>query len=85
MNIKNSDIIPYEDKITTYDLSNLDLEFIVLPPNASINDERFNMIFFNKIHFPDPDSISLRKDMDLLKDYGVFEEKNKILRLGIRR
>ena len=41
-------------------------------------------IFFNKIHFPDPDSISLRKDMDLLKDYGVFEEKNKILRLGIR-
>lgn len=84
VNIKNSDIIPYEDKITTYDLSGLDLEFIVLPPNGSINDERFNMIFFNKIHFPDPDSISLRKDMDLLKDYGVFEEKNKILRLGVR-
>lgn len=42
------------------------------------------MIFFNKIHFPDPDSTSLGKDMNLLKEYGVFEEKNKILRLEKR-
>ena len=84
VSINDSRVIPYENKIVTYDLSDLDLEFRILPSNAIMNDKRFNMIFFNKIHFPDPDSTSLGKDMNLLKEYGVFEEKNKILRLEKR-
>ena len=84
VSIKDSNDISYENKIVTYDLSKLDLEYRILPSNASMNDEKFNMIFFNKIHFPDPDSVSLKKDMELLRSYGVFEEKNKILRLGVR-
>lgn len=76
-------VIPYENNIITYDLDDLNLEFKVLPSNVTMKDKSFQMIFFNKIHFPDPDINSLEKDMNLLKDYGVFEEKNRILRLEI--
>lgn len=84
VSISNSDIISFQNKIITYDLDELDLEYRILPSNAVMDDERFGMIFFNKIHFPDPDSVSLKKDLELLREYGVFEEKNKILRLGVR-
>ena len=51
VSINDSRVIPYENKIVTYDLNDLDLEFRVLPPNATMNDRRFNMIFLIKYIF----------------------------------
>lgn len=84
VNIKDNNL-PYENKIITYDLDNLDLEYKVLGPTEVMHDNRFKMIFFNKIHFPDPDYISLKNDFNLLEDYGVFKDVNRVYKIGGKR
>ena len=69
--------IPLDKKICDIDIENIKCKAIVVPNNVDINEG--NMIYFNKIHFPDPTVEAINRDLKIIEENGVVDN-NKVKR-----
>ena len=46
--------------------------------NEKFEKEDYNMIYFNKIHFPDPNPKSINLEFKIIKDFGIVRKRNEI-------
>lgn len=68
----------YEMPLSMVNIDNIELETFKIPFNQSFDDRDFNMVYFNKLHFPDPDPIAISKELKILKESGIICDKNKV-------
>ena len=73
--------IPLDRKISDIDIENIRCRTIVVPSNMEVNG--YDMIYFNKIHFPDPYKEAIIRDLKIIEEIGVVDEKNKMKRKNI--
>lgn len=78
--ILNEPEIDYSQPLEKMDLSKIKTEVIVVPPHVELPDPNLKMAFFNHMHFPECDPEAINRELNLLKDEGILEEKNQISR-----
>ncbi len=74
----------YQKPLSMININNIELETFKIPFNKSFDDESFNMVYFNKLHFPDPDPIAILKEFKILEEVGIISNKNKVKLKGIK-
>jgi hypothetical protein len=74
----NEEEIDFGQRLVNINLQTLSAEYKCLKCDQEMEDDRYNMIFFNHLHCPDPDINSVEHDLDLLQANGVFSDKNKV-------
>lgn len=74
----------YQKPLSMIDINNIKLETLKIPFNQTFDDENFRMIYFNKLHFPDPDPIVISKELKILEELGILDNKNKIKLKGVK-
>ena len=74
--------INLERKLIDIDLSQMDCLTRTVEHDEEIEDPNYHLIFFNKIHFPDPTIEAIERDLDCIDYFGVTKAKNLIKRLN---
>ena len=69
-----------EKKLIDIDLDKIKTNIISVSSNESISDPNYNMIFFNKIHFPDATIESISHDRSCIDELNIINSKNLIKR-----
>lgn len=83
LKILNMSDIDLENSLEQINLGLIKSDLVTLPANTEFNEENYNMIFFNKIHFPDPDIEKIKSELNLLNENGVFNKSNFMRKLKI--
>lgn len=76
LKILNWSDVDIEKPLNQIDLNLIRTKHIIVPSTANIKESEYSMIFFNKLHFPNPNVESLGKELKLLKASGVIEKDN---------
>ena len=58
-------------------------DYMVLSNNQELCDDTFSMIYFNKLHFPDPNINAINKEIQILNQNGIINNKNLVRRLNL--
>jgi hypothetical protein len=69
--------IPLEKKLCDIDIESIKCKSIIVPGGENCNEP--NMIYFNKIHFPDPTIEAVNRDLRIIEENGVVDN-NKVKR-----
>lgn len=64
--------LPLDKKLVDIDIENIKCSSIIVP--EIINKEGYNLVYFNKIHFPDPTKEAVNRDMKILEENGVAQK-----------
>lgn len=71
------------EEILSKPLYNIDIDLLKaqiesVGSNEKFEKEDYNMIYFNKIHFPDPNPKSINLEFKIIKDFGIVRKRNEI-------
>lgn len=78
--ILNESIIDYSKPLSEIDLKTLESDIVRIPCNEEFYDPEYNMVFFNKLHFPDPDISVINREREFLDSINAFDEKRLVKR-----
>lgn len=67
-----------ENKLENCNIEEINCEYETCDLNQTPSNQEFNLIFFNKIHFPDPKITLIKRDLKLIKEAGIIKPKNLI-------
>ena len=73
--------IDFDSPLKSINLDNIQTKVLSVPYWEEILNPKYNMIFFNKIHFPDPNIEEVRKEIDILRENGVVSKNNLVRRV----
>lgn len=76
--ILNESIIDYSKPFNTIDLGRVETDVVRIPSSQDFFNPDYNMVFFNKLHFPDPDIIAINREKMYLHSIGAFDEKKLV-------
>ena len=80
INIENNDDINYNNYMDHIDLSSVKANYYEMLEHSDITElNGYNLILFNKIHFPDPNKNDIERDQDIIQEYAL--SKKKILKV----
>lgn len=75
----NQDNTIFNNPLYNISLSELQVDIKRFPSNAPYNNPEYNMIFFNHIHGPDPNSLEeIEHNLKILHDANVIHEEKLI-------
>jgi hypothetical protein len=74
LKILNSIELDYTQPLNTIHLETILVQTVVIPFNQEWNNSEYNMVFFNKLHFPEPTISSIQNEICLIRDYAVLEK-----------
>lgn len=80
LKILNRSEIDYSLPLTSINLDNIKVESVVVHSCEDFNDPNYEMIFFNKLHFPDPDVCYINKELGAIKQTNLFKEQKCAMR-----
>ena len=72
--------LPLDKKIIDIDIESIKCSSIIVP--EIINKDGYNLVYFNKIHFPDPTIEAVNRDLKIIEENGDIEKtkvKRKVL------
>ena len=81
LKILNQDEIDFDLPLKSIDLDNIQTKVLSVPYWKEISNPKYNMIFFNKVHFPDPNVEEIRTEINILRENGVFSKNNLVRRV----
>ena len=81
LRILNLSEINFELPLMSIDLNSIETESIVVPSSSDFDNPNYDMVFFNRIHFPDPTIEAIQKELCVLNNNDIFDEKNMVRRL----
>lgn len=81
LRILNLSEINLELPLKSIDLQNIKTETIIVPSSENFDNPNYDMVFFNKIHFPDPNIETIQKELRILRENDIFNEENFVRRL----
>lgn len=81
LRILNLSEINLELPLKLIDLQNIETETIIVPSSEYFDNPNYDMVFFNKIHFPDPNIETVQKELKILRENDIFNEENFVRRL----
>lgn len=67
-----------ENKLEICNIEEINCEYEICDVNQKPSNKDFNLIFFNKIHFPDPKIELIERDLNLIKEADIIKPKNLI-------
>ena len=67
-----------ENKLENCNIEKINYEYEICDVNQSPSNQDFNLIYFNKIHFPDPKIELIERDLNLIQEAGIIKTKNLI-------
>lgn len=67
--------IPTDKKLSDINIENIKCNAIIVP--KMIKKEGYNLVYFNKIHFPDPTKEAVNRDLIIIEENGVCDNKVK--------
>lgn len=77
--LKFTDDMDFSQDLSSIDVSNLRVNYKVIPANATLKkQEGYRMCFFNKVHCPDPTVEAVERDFQVLTEAGVMSEENRV-------
>lgn len=81
LRILNLSEINLELPLKLIDLQNIETETIIVPSSEYFDNPNYDMVFFNKIHFPDPNIETVQKELKILRENDIFNEESFVRRL----
>ena len=72
--------LPLDNKLSDINLEKIKCTSILVPKLIDI--QGYNLVYFNKIHFPDPTKAAVNRDLRIIEEHGNLEEikvKRKVL------
>lgn len=78
LKFENESELDYNLSLSQFDLSTIEISHIKIPHDADFFCTDYDMVFFNKIHSPDPNLYIVKKEIELLKENESFNSKRKI-------
>ena len=78
--ILNESIIDYSRPLSKIDLKTLETDIVRVPFDTEFSVPGYNMVFFNKLHFPDPDISVINRESVFLNSINAFDEKRLVKR-----
>ena len=81
LRILNLSEINLELPLKLIDLQNIETETIIVPSSEYFDNPNDDMVFFNKIHFPDPNIETVQKELKILRENDIFNEESFVRRL----
>lgn len=81
LRILNLSEINLELPLKLIDLQNIETETIIVPSSEYFDNPNYDMVFFNKIHFPDPNIETVQKELKILRENDLFNEESFVRRL----
>ncbi len=81
LKILNEDEIDFDLPLKCINLDNIQTEILSFPYWEESSNPKYNMIFFNKVHFPDPNIEEVRKEINILRENGVVSKNNLVRRV----
>lgn len=67
-----------ENKLENCNVEEINCKYEMCDVNQIPSNQEFNLIYFNKIHFPDPQTTLIKRDLKLIKEAGIIKPKNLI-------
>lgn len=83
LRIKNEKIVDYSKPLQSVNLNSISTDNLVIPNNQDLNDDSFSMIYFNKLHFPDPNITVINSELDVLKRNDIINIKKLVRRMQL--
>lgn len=80
LKILNESEIDYSLPLTSINLDNIKVASVVVDSCQEFNNPDYQMIFFNKLHFPDPDVCYINKELCAIKETNLFKEQKCAMR-----
>lgn len=77
----NEKEIDFNSPLCKIPLEEISVDICIMAHDKELNDPSYNMAFFNKLHFPDPNPICIGREIKLLTEEGIIKENNKVQRL----
>lgn len=69
--------ISFDKPMCYINLSELEVDIKRFPHNCPYDNQQYRMIFFNKVHGPNPDNLEeIKHSVKVLKDEGVISKKS---------
>lgn len=81
LKILNTSEIDFSLPLKLINLQNVKTETVIIPFSEEFNDPNYDMIFFNRIHFPDPNIGAIQNELRILNQNNIFDEDNLVGRL----
>lgn len=72
--------LDFSQRLSEYNIQNINVEHIVIPGNNELNDSDYFMIYFNNLHCSDPTIESIDKEFQVIRDLQIIEERNRLRR-----
>lgn len=69
----------FKNKLVDIDTSQVNGSFLKLSNFEKEPCDDYQMIYFNKIHFPDPNEKSLDRDLECVKRLKIISDKNRVI------
>ena len=70
--------IDFDKRLIDIDLDMIECETLTVGASENVIDNDYNMIFFNKIHFPDPNVGAINRDLGCIDDCNIVRDSNLI-------
>lgn len=83
LRIHEENLPNYSESLKNIDLNLISADYMVLSNNQELCDDTFSMIYFNKLHFPDPNINAINKEIQILNQNGIINNKNLVRRLNL--
>lgn len=81
LRILNLSEINLELPLKSINLQDIQTETIIVPSSEYFDNPNYDMVFFNKIHFPDPNIETIQKELRILRENDIFNEESFVRRL----
>lgn len=83
LKILNSYDIDYSLSLSSIDLANIDTKTVVIPPWQEFTGIDYQMIFFNKIHFPNPYFSDIFTELQIIEQNDILNENKLVRRINL--
>lgn len=78
LKILNESEIDFSQPLQCIDIDRIQTQLILVPFNEEFSQPHYDMVFFNKIHVPDPNISIIRKEFDIINCNNVFDNKTLV-------
>lgn len=76
LKITNWSDIDIKAPLNQIDLDLIKSSYLTLPSTRNFDNPDYSMIFFNKLHFPNPNVESIERELEILRTHGIISENN---------
>lgn len=78
LKFENENDLDFDSTLPQFDLSTIETSHLKISYDSDFDNADYDMVFFNKLHSPDPNPYIVRKEIELLSDNEAFCIKRKI-------